>query len=160
MTSLRKHALIALTILGLGSAALAARAEDASAPPAGRHAHAANQEQMRARMGEMWAKHQAKLHDLLKLTAAQEPAWATYQSAIKPVPHTGEHAALSALSAPERLGKMIEMAKQHTSTMEGHLAALNTFYASLTAEQKAVFDAHTMGGAKAPRHRMGMMHHG
>ncbi len=160
MNTFRKSVLIGLTVLGMGTASMAARAEDTTTAPAGRHGHVVNKEQMQARMAEMWAKRQAKLHDLLKLTAAQEPAWTTYQAAIKPAPRTGEHAALSTLSAPDRLSKMIEMAKQHTTAMEGHLAALNTFYGTLTAEQKAIFDANTMGGAKAPHHRMGMMHRG
>jgi Spy/CpxP family protein refolding chaperone len=161
MNTIRKNVLIALTVLGMGTVALAAHAEDTTAAPAaGRHGHVVNKEQMQAKMADMWAKRQAKLHDLLKLTAAQEPAWTTYQGAIKPVPHTGEHTDLASLSAPDRLSKMIEMAKQHTTAMEGHLAALNTFYATLTSEQKAIFDANTMGGAKAPHHRMGMMHYG
>jgi protein CpxP len=158
MNTFRKSVLIGLTVLGMGSASLAARADDTTAP-AGRHGHGANKEQMQARMAEMWAKRQAKLHDLLKLTAAQEPAWTAYQAAIKPAPHTGGHAGLSTLSAPERLSKMIEMTKQRTAEMESHLAALNTFYGTLTAEQKAVFDANTMGGANAPHHRM-WMHRG
>jgi hypothetical protein len=40
--------------------------------------------QMQAKMADMFAKRQARLHDLLKLTAQQESAWATYQAAIKP----------------------------------------------------------------------------
>lgn len=160
MNTFRKSVLIGLTVLGMGSASLAAHADDTTtAAPAGRHGHTFNKEQMQARMAEMWAKHQAKLHDLLKLTAAQEPAWTTYQAAIKPAPHTGEHTPMSTLPAPERLSKMIEMTKQRTTAMEGHLAALNAFYGTLTADQKAIFDANTMGGAKAPHHR-GMMHHG
>jgi Spy/CpxP family protein refolding chaperone len=162
MKTLRKSVLIGLTVLGMGTASLAAHADDTTTAPAGRHGHAANKEQMQARMADMWAKHQAKLHDLLKLTAAQEPAWTTYQAAIKPAPRMAtEHADFSKLPAPERLAKMIDMAKQHTTSMEAHLAALNTFYGTLTAEQKAVFDANTMGGAKGPHHRrMGMMQHG
>lgn len=145
MNILRKSTLIALTVLGLGTASLAAQAQDT--PPAGRHASAANMEQMQAKMADMFAKHQAKLHDALKLTAQQEPAWATYQAAIKPTPPTGTPPVRGAkLSAPERLSKMIEMTKQHTAKMESTLPALTAFYNTLTADQKAIFDKHAMGG--------------
>ncbi len=56
---------------------------------------------------------------------------------------------------------MIDLAKQHTAGMESHLAALNAFYGTLTAEQKKVFDANVMGGEHGPRGmRHGMMHRG
>ena len=165
MKTFAKQMLIGLTLV---TASLAARADDSTtttSAAAGRHGHAFNQEQMQAKMADMWAKRQQKLHDLLKLTAAQEGAWSTYQAAIKPAAPTGAHpdrAALAALSAPERLSKMIEMSKQHEASMEAHLAALNTFYGQLTAEQKTIFNDNTMGGKNAPHHggRGGWSHHG
>lgn len=145
MKSLRKPLLIGLTVLGLGSG-LAAQAQ--TTPPAeGRHAHAANKEQMQAKMAEHWAARQAKLHDALKLTAAQETAWTAYQNAIKPTaPAMGERASWAGLSAPARMEKMIAMAKQHITVMESHLSALNTFYSVLSADQKKIFDDNTRGG--------------
>ena len=147
MNTLHKHVLTALTALGIGGAACAVQAQ--TAPPEGRHANAATQQQQMAKQGEHMAKRQAKIHDALQLTAAQEPAWAAYQSAIKPAGamHTqGEHAAWATLSAPARMEKMIGMAKQHTAAMESHLAALSTFYAVLTPAQRKAFDAATMHG--------------
>ncbi len=160
MNTFRNRVLIGLTVLGMGSASLAAHADDNSPPPAGRHGSAVNKEQMQAKMAERWTQRQAKLHDLLKLSAAQEAAWSTYQAAIKPEPHTGEHTPMSTLSAPDRLSKMIDMSKQRTTAMQAHLAALQAFYGTLSVDQKAIFDAHTMGGAKAGHHRMDWMHHG
>lgn len=154
MHTLRKNILIALTALGLAGASLGAHANDG----AGRHADG---EQRPARMAEMHSRHMAKLHELLKLTAQQEPAWATYQAALAPAttPAHPDHAAMAKLPAPERLARMIDFSKQRTATMETHLAALNTFYATLTAEQKALFDDHVMGGEHGPRHAM-MHRHG
>jgi protein CpxP len=151
MNTLRKQVLIALTVLGIGSAACAVQAQ--TAPPEGRHANAASQQERMAKWGEHMAKRQAKLHDALQLTAAQEPAWAAYQSAIKPAAamgmgEHGDRAAWTTLSAPARMEKMIGMAKQHTAAMESHLAALNTFYAVLTPAQKKAFDAATMHGGR------------
>jgi protein CpxP len=154
MNTLRKQVLIALTVLGMGGAAFAVQAQ--TAPAEGRHGHAASQEQRMAQWGEHFAKRQAKLHDALKLSAAQEPAWAAYQAAIKPAAMgmDRDRAAWASMPAPARMEKMIAMAKQHTAAMESHLAALNTFYAVLTPAQKKVFDENTRGGG---HHRGGHM---
>jgi protein CpxP len=163
MNTIRKSILIGLTVLGMGTASLAAHAADTTTTAAGRHGHQVNAEQMQAKMAEHFAARQAKLHELLKLTAQQEAAWTTYQAAIKPSAPASrpDHAALKALPAPERLAKMIDLAKQHTATMESHLTALTAFYGTLTAEQKKVFDAKVMGGEHGPRGmRHGMMHRG
>lgn len=144
MKALRTTLLIGFTVLGMA----AAQAQD-KAPAAGQHGMP-ERAQMQAKMADMYAKRQARLHDLLKLTAQQESAWATYQAAIKPA--AGDHAwpergAAAKMTAPERLSKMLEHHKQRQAKMEAHLAALNTFYGQLSSEQKAVFDDHTMGGA-------------
>ncbi|MES2151126.1 MAG: Spy/CpxP family protein refolding chaperone [Pseudomonadota bacterium] len=162
MTTLRKSILIGLTVIGMGTVSLAAQAQ---APAEGRHGQAARTEAMQAKMGELFAKRQAKIHDLLKLTAAQEAAWTTYQAAIKPSAPTAhpDHAAIAAMSAPARMEKHIAMAKEHIIKMEAHLAALNTFYATLTADQKKIFDANTLGGehgGMGMRARMMRMHQG
>lgn len=155
MNTLRKNILVAVAVLGLGSAALAAQAQQA--PAEGRYTHAASQEQRQANWAEHFAKRQAKLHDALKLSAGQESAWAAYQAAIKPAAtgEQGDRAAWAALSAPQRLEKMIAMSKQHTAAMEARLPALNTFYSVLTADQKAIFDKSTRGGMRG---HQGMHH--
>ncbi|MBJ7310257.1 Spy/CpxP family protein refolding chaperone [Rugamonas sp. CCM 8940] len=163
MNTIRKSILIGLTVLGLGTTSLAVHADDTTSATTGRHGHQANAEQMHAKMAQHFAARQAKLHDLLKLTAPQEAAWTTYQAAIKPSAPAArpDRAAFKALPAPERLAKMIELAKQHTATMESHLTALNAFYGTLTAEQKKVFDANAMGGEHGPHGmRHGMMQRG
>lgn len=154
MNSLRKQVLIALVVAGFGSAAVAQ-----TAAPEGRHGHAATQEQRMAKWGEHFAKRQAALHAALQLTAAQEPAWAAYQAAIKAAPMAarGDRAAWATLPAPARMEKMIALAKQHTAAMELKLAALNTFYATLTPAQKKAFDENTRGG-RGGHHGGG--HHG
>lgn len=163
MNTLRKQVLIALTVLGMGGAAFAAQAQTAA--PEGRHGYAASEEQRMAKWGEYFAKRQARLHDALKLSPAQEPAWAAYQAAIKPAAMGmgmhGERAAWAGMPAPARMEKMIALAKQHTAAMESQLAALNTFYAVLTPAQKKVFDENTLGGRGHHRggHMRGAMPH-
>ncbi len=160
MKLLRKQVLIALAVLSMGSA-FAVQAQ--TAPAEGRHGHAATQEQRMAKWGEHFAKRQAKLHDALQLTPAQESAWAAYQSAIRPTtpPAMGARGDWANLSAPARMEKMIALTEQRTATMKAHLGALNTFYSTLTPAQKKVFDANTMGGGEHHRgghHMKGGMH--
>ncbi|MES2126603.1 MAG: Spy/CpxP family protein refolding chaperone [Pseudomonadota bacterium] len=153
MNALRKSIAVGLTVLGM---ACAAHADE------GRHGFAANKEAMQEKMADHFAKRQAKLHDLLKLTAAQESSWATYQAAIKPAAGSTPHpdrAAIAAMSAPQRMEQHLAMAKTHITTMEAHLAALSAFYGGLTAEQKKVFDDNVMGGAHGPHHMMHRMSH-
>lgn len=145
MNILRKSILIGFTVLGMA----AAQAQDKPAHDAG-----ARKEHMQQKMGDMFAKRQAKLHDLLKLTAQQESAWASYQTAIKPAPMSGprpERGAFAKLPAPERMAKMLDVSKQRQARMESHLTALTAFYAQLTPEQKAVFDQRAMRGMHGHR---------
>ena len=139
MNSLRKQLLAALLAVGVGGLAVSAQAQTAGT---GRHANAASMEERQAKFAEQMAKRQAALHDALKLTPAQEPAWTAFVNATAPTPHAPvDRAALANLSAPERMEKMIAMQKERSVKMEAHLAALKTFYAQLTPEQKGLFDA-------------------
>ena len=166
MHTLRTTLLVALMGLGVTGATLAQTPAATATPAPGRHAHAADAQERHARMGERFAKHQAKLHDALKLTSAQEAAWTTYQTAIRPTPHAGAQgtpgtrAEWATLSAPARMEKVIAMAKEHVAKMEAHLAALNTFYGVLTTEQKKTFDAASKRGGWGGRHGRGHGGHG
>lgn len=160
MNTIRKTLLVGMTVLSLGAVANAARAEDT--PAQGRHGQALSQEQRaakaaehKAKFSEMVAKHQAKLHDALKLTAAQEPAWATFVAATTPQMPAArpDRAALAQLSAPERMEKRLELHKQMLAQHETRLAALKTFYAVLTPEQRKTFD-------EQAEHHHGRMHGG
>lgn len=102
-----------------------------------------------AKMEAMVAKHLDALKAKLKITAAQEGAWAAFAAAMKPPVHTmGQHpdrAELDKLTTPERIDKMHELRKQHmadmTAAMDKRDEATKTFYATLGAEQKKVFDS-------------------
>jgi periplasmic protein CpxP/Spy len=170
MNTVRKHVLVALAALSLGGAALAQQTEPQ--PAQDQRAHP-TQEQRQAKMAEFRARHaqqmaqrQQELHDALKLSGAQEQAWSTFVASMKPAEprQQHDHAAFATLPAPERMRKMIELSKQHTAQMESRLAALNTFYSTLSPEQKKVFDEqtrHFMGGHGGHHggHGSGMMHH-
>ena len=172
MNTLRKTLIIGMTVFGLGTAGSAAFAADTPAP--GRHGQALTQEQRDAKMAERqakfkesMAKRQAALHDKLKLTAAQEPAWNAFIAASAPkLPAARpDRAALAQLSAPERAEKRHELHKQMLAHQETRLAALKTFYAQLTPEQQKTFDEatrrhHGRAGHHGGGHGRGTMHHG
>jgi periplasmic protein CpxP/Spy len=105
------------------------------------------------RMKERMAKHHAALHDKLKLTAAQEPAWKTFTAEMMPndMPQRPDRAEIAKLPAPERMEKMMSLMKDNQQRMEKRLAALKTFYATLTPEQKKVFDAEFGPGRRHDR---------
>lgn len=60
--------------------------------------------------------------------------------------HMGDRAAMDKLSAPERMGTHLQMMKDNEARMSTQLAALKTFYATLTPEQQLVFNKQTMHG--------------
>ncbi|RJX33568.1 MAG: hypothetical protein C4516_01910 [Oxalobacter sp.] len=150
MKSFRKHLLVSAIALGLSASVLAADATmcDPTGPMMqgrgmGRMSPAQRAEHMKLRMDQ----HHAYLHDKLKLTAEQEPAWKEFIASAKPPmmePQT-MRADMMKLSAPERMEKMMGHMKQREAHMADRLAALKKFYAVLTPEQQKVFDAEHMG---------------
>ncbi len=162
-----KKGLLGLSALMLAGTVMA----DEQANPApmehkagpGMHAmHPMTPEQMKAQM----AKHAAQLHDKLKLTAAQEPAWNAFVASMtppegqwKPGDMKAKRAEMAKLPAPEMMEKQVEMLKQHQERASARLAALKTFYAVLTPEQQKTFDAnahqfHDRMHAALGRHEM------
>ncbi|WP_432381158.1 Spy/CpxP family protein refolding chaperone [Duganella sp. P38] len=160
MNILRKSILIGFTVLGMA----AAHAQE-SAPaqrPHGAHQQP-TKEQVQARMAEMYAKRQARLHDLLKLTAQQESAWASYQAAIKPAAPDGQRPQrkrMDKLTAPERLNLALDMTKKREAFLENRVKAVTAFYAQLNPAQQTLFDEHGLRGPRGEHGRRGHGHHG
>ena len=168
MTTLRKHIVIALTAAGLlgaaGAQAQTAPVESRPAPTQEQRAAKkaewqAKRAERHANMAQKRAEHQAKLLAALKLDRSQQPAWDAFVASMTP-PKRGDgqraarpdRAAMAGLSAPQRMERHIAMQKQRTARMEARLAALNSFYAVLTPEQRKVFDEQS-------QHRRGGRHH-
>jgi Spy/CpxP family protein refolding chaperone len=82
------------------------------------------------RMEKMREHHQARLHEALKLSPAQEPAWQQFIASHK------EGAAQQGI---EKL-PALQRVEQRLNLMQAHLAALREFYAVLTPEQRKAFD--------------------
>lgn len=149
MNILRKSIIAGVTVLSLGAAAFSAHAEEAPR----KHPYAATKFDP-AKRAERFEQRQQKLHDALTLNTDQEAAWKTYLAAIAPKQPAGhaERAAFKELPAPQRMEKWIELSKTRLQQQETRLAALKTFYATLSPEQQKVFDEQTAGGAR--RHGM------
>lgn len=106
------------------------------------------------RRAERMQQKQQQLHDALKLNADQEVAWKKF-SETRPGPMRGgmQREEMQKLNAPERAEKMLEFSKQQQERMTAHVAALKTFYATLTPEQQKTFDgfhAGPRGGRRGP----------
>lgn len=105
------------------------------------------------------ARHQA-MHDKLKITAAQEPAWKTYLDKTRPVrPAHGARAdgakkqELTSVERLERRAAHLDKMQQRTAEQ---LAATKALYAVLDDEQKQVFDK--LQERKGKRHGKGHRH--
>jgi hypothetical protein len=87
-------------------------------------------------------KNQSQLHEQLKLTQEQEPAWKDFISSVPtPIKPTRlERTAMEKLSTPERLELQLNQLKEQEAKMASNLVALKTFYAALTPEQQKEFD--------------------
>ncbi|WP_338769921.1 Spy/CpxP family protein refolding chaperone [Massilia sp. METH4] len=145
MNILRKSIIVGVTLLGIGSAAMAAPAVETPR----NHAYAETKFDP-AKRAERIAQRQQKLHDALALTPNQEASWKTYIAAITPQQPVGrvDRAAFRDLPAPQRAEKRLESAKARVAQQESRLAALKTFYAVLTPEQQKVFDQHGATGKR------------
>lgn len=80
----------------------------------------------------------------LKLNANQEAAWTEWGSKIKADRKSWESnkniESWASLSAPERMEKILAFSKERVAKQEARLAATKTFYATLTPEQRQIFD--------------------
>ena len=97
---------------------------------------------------DRWEEKEKRLETLktdLKLNASQETAWTDWVSKIK-----GDHKSWeekrkdveswASLPAIDRMEKMLAFSKEHIARQEVRLAATKTFYATLSPEQRQVFD--------------------
>ena len=132
----------------LSTAAFAAAPAPESRGPEQGGMQAMHQEHHGADFKDRMARRQAVLHDKLKLTGSQEAAWKTYIAAATPPapPARPERGAWEKMSAPERMEKMMTMMKEREGHMATHLAAMKTFYATLSPLQQQIFNDNVGAG--------------
>jgi Spy/CpxP family protein refolding chaperone len=160
MFKLRKQLLIGMTALSFAAMGMTAYAQADGAN--GRQAPTPEQQ---AKFAEKMAKRQAKWHDDLKITPAQETAWQIFLGKIKPVMPAGapqqhpDKEEWAKQTAPERMEHQMEFLKRAETRLAERTAAVKEFYAVLTPVQQKVFDEHFKQMAQ---HRFGHrgFHHG
>ncbi len=151
-----KTLIIASLLAGAGISAFASKADGTMMDGKPRAEH---RRMDPAKMEEMHAKCSADLKAKLKITPAQEEAWTTFTTAMKPPARDAQQrpdrAELDKLSTPERLEKMRALRTQHMTDRQAAMnkrdEATKAFYAVLSPEQKKLFDAEhaRMGGHRA-----------
>ena len=94
-------------------------------------------------------KHLSELNAKLNLTADQQPAWKTFSDQVNDQAKNmvamrdqmkDNAQTMSKKTAPERMAKMADWMKDRAQNMAKMADAVKTFYATLTAEQQAIFD--------------------
>ena len=141
MFNLKKHLLIGVAAAGIG---LTVMSSFAQMPPDGPGRHAPTPEQI-AKFEQHRAKRLAALHEKLKITAAQESAWKTFNEKIAPQrsgtpPVRPSKDEWNKLTAPERMDRHLDMMKKMEARMTDRIAATKEFYAVLSPDQQKVFD--------------------
>lgn len=135
----RRHLLAAGLIAAAGFGAVV----QAQTPPAGAPGRdPARAEQFRAKMEQRIAERLAELKQKLAITPAQEGSWSAWTAAMKPAPHQRrDRADFQSLNTPERIDRMRALRAERNAQMDQRMDATKTFYATLNAEQKKVFDS-------------------
>lgn len=107
-----------------------------------------------AKMQARMDRHFEALKTQLKLTAAQEGAWAAFKAAMQPsadmLARHAQRDELAKLPTLERMEKMKALRTQHftdmNAAMDKRFDATKTFYTTLSPEQQKIFDASAMPG--------------
>ena len=90
----------------------------------------------------------SQLHDVLKLTAGQEPAWRAFLASSAPSPQQQAQAQATArlaptLPTPRRLILIRSQMQADLAAFDRTAQAVGAFYAQLSPEQQAAFDLET-----------------
>jgi len=133
---------VKMILAGMAIAALSATVYARGGDDCGYGEHGGMMGRDPERMEKMHEQRLATLHDKLKLTAQQEPAWKkfaaqppVFDKTTRPDPEE-----MAKLHAPQRLEKGLEHMRAMEAKLTEHLAALKEFYAVLTPEQQKIFD--------------------
>ncbi|MBR7618556.1 Spy/CpxP family protein refolding chaperone [Phenylobacterium sp. 20VBR1] len=152
----------ALAAIGLFALAGPAAAQPPGPPPAGMagmHGMGGmpgmpDPAMMKAHMAEHMAQMDKDMHTILRLRPEQETAWRALRDAMHPADGPDKMMMgppKASQTTLQRLDEMDRMAAEHQARQAKVAAATRAFYAALSPDQQAVFDA---------LHRTGMMMHG
>ena len=156
-----KHLLLATVLAAASTLALAQTppAPPAAAAPGATQAAQADSGARQQRWAERRAKRLEQLKAQLKLTPAQDGAWAAYTAAMQPPAQPLAHpsrAEMAQLTTPQRIDRMQAMQAERQQRMGQCLDAVKAFYAQLTPEQQKVYDQRSMRHGERGHGRHGM----
>lgn len=162
MTQQPKRLFIAALLAATGAVAIA-QTPPPAAPATGEAAaqrHAAPGErharkdpaQRQQRMAEHHARRMADLKDQLKISPAQEGAWAAYADALQPAPLSQGprmgRAEFGQLTTPQRIDHLQQRAAERQAHLQQRGEAVKAFYAQLTPEQQKLYDERALRGGR------------
>jgi hypothetical protein len=95
-----------------------------------------------------------RLHEVLRLTPAQEAAWKDYVRAVEPraeaqARHLRAERLMPTLTTPRRIALISATMAADEADFRRQSVAVNAFYAQLTPRQQGTFDAETLPPANA-----------
>ena len=161
MKSIRTTLITTALMAGLSGLALAQNTTGPTDSP-----RAGHMEKMREHKAARHTQHLAELKSKLNLQAAQEPAWNSFTQSMQHPARMArpDHASFEKMTTPERLDQMQATKAQRDAHMQQRAESTKAFYASLSADQKQVFDKETArlmkgSGMHAMKHQGGHGHH-
>jgi protein CpxP len=120
--------------------ACAAMAQDGPPPPGGPGGPSGQFAQGRGGGRGDPGQRLQQLHDSLQLSPAQEPAFQTWQAALRPTGPAVRPGALRRMTTPQRLDEALTEQSERTTELKARIAATKSFYNQLSATQRQTLD--------------------
>jgi protein CpxP len=145
--SFTKRALLVGLIAGSGILAASSFAMSAGGPAGQESCEARHGQAVHAKWEARRAARLSELKEKLKLTPEQQAAWDAFASASQPgLPHAGAdrqamRGEFEKMNTPQRLDRMLAMSDARRARLLERSQTIKAFYAQLSPEQQAVFDA-------------------
>jgi periplasmic protein CpxP/Spy len=168
MNKLHRHLLTAGLLAGVGLAALA-QPQPVPAPQAGpgprMMAPGEHRGMMDGRFQQFREQRMAQRFDefkrILQITPQQEGNWSAWTTALRPAQRQRfDRVEFARMTTPERIDRMRALRAQRNAEMDRKLDATKSFYATLTPDQKRLFDAESPRLLRGARGGHGHGEHG
>lgn len=120
--------------------------------------HFGHTHRMHSESGDHQARRLGALKSKLNLASSQESNWTAFVQSMQPVGRTTtppDRSALQQMTTPERIDHLQALQAVRDARAQKRWDATKTFYATLSADQKKIFDAETAHFMRARGHRMG-----
>ena len=173
--SWKRAAAASALCLGIAAAGLAGAQDRPQGPPPGAGQRGPGRPGFDGRkfVEEMRQRREQRMHDLLQIKPNQEAAFHAFTAAMQPPPRDGKPGGpggpgrergrgpeaarpqAAPMTTPERLDRMQMRMAERQARFQQTAAAIRTFYAALSPEQRKAFDVMPMMGGEHGGHRGG-----